>query len=155
MTGVRRILRRRIHLNTRQHAFLARALQDANGGADARVNILEETPHAMGRTAVYACRKRDSGRTMPAGAIFLLEQRCGQRIYSEALMQAGPAPTEAECAISEACEGSEAMAMAQALIRKAGEDRLYTETEKAEIEPYLQRAEASIAGARAAMDAAT
>jgi hypothetical protein len=47
------------------------------------------------------------------------------------------------------------MAMAQALIRKAGDDNVYTENEKAEIEPFLQRAEASIAGARAAMDAAS
>ncbi|MNH89728.1 hypothetical protein D3C73_422580 [compost metagenome] len=142
-------------MNTRQHAHLARALQDANDGADACVNLLEETPHAVGRTVMYACRKRDGGKTLPVGAIFLLEQACGRKIYSQALMQAGLAPTEAECAISEACEGSEAMAMAQALIRKAGEDSVYTENEKAEIEPHLQRAEASIAGARAAMDAAS
>lgn len=142
-------------MNTRQHAHLARALQDACGGADKCVDILEETPHSVGRTVMYACRKRDGGKTMPVGAIFLLEQHCQKKIYSQALMQATLAPTEAECAISEACEGSEAMAMAQALIRKAGEDHHYSENEKAEIEPFLQRTEASIAGARAAMDAAS
>ena len=104
---------------------------------------------------MYACRKRDGGKTMPAGAIVLLEQHCQKKIYSQALMNAALAPTEAECAISEACEGSEAMAMAQALVRKAGEDHHYSENEKAEIEPYLRRVEASVAGVRAAMDAAS
>lgn len=139
-------------MNIRQHAFLARTLQDNCGGVDQCVTILEDTPFAMGRTAMYACRESSACKTMPIGAVYLLEQHCGHCSYSQALLQAGPAPTDAECAISEACEASELMAQAQGMIRRAGEDHVYTENEKREIEPMLQRVEAHLRSVRTAME---
>lgn len=141
-------------MNIRQHAYLARALQDACGGADRCVTLLENTPFAMGRTAMYGCRSSEDGKTMPIGALHLLEQACGEPIYSQALLNAGPAPSEAECAISEACEASETMVYAQSLIRKAGADGIYTELEKRDIEPELQRVEAHVRSIRAGMEGA-
>ncbi|GAA0394682.1 hypothetical protein GCM10009093_21570 [Brevundimonas terrae] len=141
-------------MNIRQHAYLARALQDACGGADRCVTLLEETPFAMGRTAMYGCRSSEGGKTMPIGALHLLELECAKPIYSQALVNAGPAPSEAECAISEACEASETMARAQSMIRKAGADGFYDENEKREIEPELQRVEAHVRSIRAGMEGA-
>ena len=141
-------------MNTRQHAYLARALQDACGGADRCVTLLESTPFAMGRTYMYGCRSSEDGKTMPIGALHLLELECGEPIYSQALANAGPAPSDAECAISEACEASETMARAQSMIRKAGADGIYTEHEKRDIEPELQRVEAHVRSIRAGMEGA-
>lgn len=145
-------------MNPRQHAYLARTLQDDCGGVDACLNILEVTPYKMGRTHMYDCREPGSGRTMPIGAVLFLEQHLQRAtgkapVYLPALSSAEAGPTEAQCATSEACEASEVMAIAQRLVRKAGEDNVYTETEKREIEPHLQRVEAHIRGVRAAMDA--
>lgn len=147
-------------VNPRQHAFLARTLQDDCGGVDACLNILEVTPYKMGRTHMYDCREPGSGRTMPIGAVLFLEQHLQRAtgkapVYLIALASAEAGPTEAQCATSEACEASEVMAIAQRLVRKAGEDNVYTETEKREIEPHLLRVEAHIRGVRAAMDAST
>lgn len=141
-------------MNNRQHAYLARALQDACGGADRCVTLLEATQSAMGRSSMYACRDPESGKTMPAGAIHQLELVCGRKIYSQALAEAVPLPSDAECAISEACEGSEMMARAQSLIRKAGADGIYTENEKREIEPVLQQVESHVRAIRAGMESA-
>lgn len=91
---------------------------------------------------------------MPAGVITTLELIAGKNIYSAALLQTRAAPTDVECAVSEACEASETMARVQAMIRRAGEDRIFTEHEKREIEPQLQRVESLLVGVRAAMDAA-
>lgn len=144
-------------MNTRQHAHLARAQQDACGGVDACLNILEVTPYKMGRTHMYECREQGSGKTMPIGAIVFLDRHlivAGKApVYTPALQSTDFEPTEAQCATSEACEASEVMAIAQRLVRKAGEDNVYSETEKREIEPHLQRVEAHIRGVRAAMDA--
>jgi hypothetical protein len=144
-------------LNTRQHAHLARALQDACGGVDACLNILEVTPYKMGRTHMYDCREQGSGKTMPIGAIVFLDRHLAGAgkapLYTPALQSTDLEPTDAQCATSEACEASEVMAIAQRRVRKAGEDNVYTETEKREIEPHLQRVEAHIRGVRAAMDA--
>jgi hypothetical protein len=144
-------------LNTRQHAHLAREQQDACGGVDTCLNILEVTPYKMGRTHMYECREQGSGKTMPIGAIVFLDRHlvgAGQApVYTPALQSPDLAPTEAQCATSEACEASEVMAIAQRLVRKAGEDNHYSETEKREIEPHLLRVEAHIRGVRAAMDA--
>lgn len=142
-------------MNPRQHAFLARALQDACGGVDACLNLLEETPYKMGRTHMYDCREPGSGRTMPIGAVLFLELAGRQQIYTPAICAAAPPPSDAECASSEAAEATEAMAQAQRLIRLAGQDKVYTEHERREIEPVLQRVEAHVRGARAAMDGAS
>ena len=152
--SVTRIRRSRIHLNIRQHAFLARALQDACKGADRCVTLLENTPYAMGRTALYACRDPETGKTIPSGALNQLEQVSGNNTYSRSLADAAPPPSESECAISEACEASETMARAQSMIRKAGEDGVYTENEKREIEPVLQQVEGHLRSIRAGMEGA-
>lgn len=91
---------------------------------------------------------------MPSGALNQLEQVSGNSAYSQALANAAPPPSDAECAISEACEASETMALAQSLIRKAGADGIYTEHEKREIEPVLQQVEGHLRNARAAMEGA-
>lgn len=103
---------------------------------------------------MYGCRSAEDGKTMPIGALHLLEQECGEPLYSQALAKAGPAPSEAECAISEACEASETMARAQSMIRKAGADGIYTEHEKRDIEPELQRVEAHVRSIRLGMEGA-
>ena len=141
-------------MNPRQHAVLARKLQDACGGADTCVNLLEETPFKMGRTYVYACRDAASGRTMPIGAIAVLEERCGQKLYSSAVYVKAP-PSEAECALSEAFELNETGSDLQRLVRLAAEDGVFTEHEKRQIEPVIQLIEERARGLRAAMDAAS
>lgn len=141
-------------MNERQHAYLARALQDACGGADTCLTILEASPFKMGRTHVYDTRDPSTGRTMPIGAVGLLEQVCGRRVYSEVLFAQAAEPTEAQCAVSEACELSETASQLQRKVRKAGEDDVFTEHEKREIEPTLQLLERHVRGVRAAMDAA-
>lgn len=140
-------------MNVRQHAFLARALQDACGGPDACLELLEPTPFKMGRTHLYECRDASCGRTMPIGAIAFLEQHQSWRLYSMTLVRQVAPPTEDECAFNEACEGNEAMSEAQRLVRLAAADGVYTEFEKREIEPVLQQVEARIAGIRRGMDA--
>lgn len=101
---------------------------------------------------MYACRDPETGKTLPAGALHQLELFCGVKNYSQSLAQAVPLPSEAECAISEACEASETMARAQSLIRKAGADGIYSEYEKREIEPVLQQVEAHVRSIRAGME---
>ena len=140
-------------MNTRQHAALARALVSARGGTDAVLNLLEDTPFKIGRTHLYDCMDAGSGKTLPAGVIAFLELEGGHRAYSAALAGAEAPPTEAECAVSEICEANETSAVAQRMIRIAGADGVYTETEKRQIEPVLQQIEARVRGARAAMDA--
>ena len=88
-------------MNVRQHAVLARALQDANGGVDHCLNLLEDTPFKMGRTHMYDCRDHGTGRTMPIGAVIFLERTCGSRLYTSVICAEAPEPTEAECAVSE------------------------------------------------------
>lgn len=140
-------------MNVRQHAFLARALQDACGGPEACLDILEPTPFKMGRTHLYDCRDPGKGRTMPVGAIAALEEHQNWRLYSLTLARQARPPSDQACAASEASEATEAMAAAQRLVRLAGADGVYTENEKREIEPALQRVEAHIQGVRRSMDA--
>lgn len=141
-------------MNPRQHAVLSRKLQDACGGADACVTLLETTPFKMGRTFIYECRDASTGRTMPIGAIAVLEAACGQKIYSSAVY-VNEAPTDAECALSEVFELNETGGALQRMVRLAVEDGIVTEHEKREIEPILQLIEARARGVRAAMDAAS
>lgn len=140
-------------MNLRQHAVLARALVHANGGADACLNLLEETPFKLGRTHLYECMDPACGKTLPAGAIAFLELKGQHREYSRTLSGAAAPPSDAECAVAEICEANEISAMAQRMVRLAAADRVFTETEKREIEPLLQQLEARIRGVRAAMDA--
>lgn len=140
-------------MNVRQHAFLARALQDANGGVDACLNLLEPTAFAMGRTHMYACRDPGSGRTMPIGAVVFLERACRARPYTAVICAEAPEPTDADCAVSEVCELNETGAFLQRLVRKAAEDGEFTENEKREIEPVLQAVERHARNLRKAMDA--
>lgn len=140
-------------MNTRQHAVLSRALVQAAGGADNCLNLLEETPFKIGRTHLYDCMDHDTGRTLPAGAIAVLESHSGHRAYSQALTGVTAPPSDAECAVAEICEANENSALAQRLVRLAAQDRVFTEQEKREIEPFLQAIEARVRGVRAAMDA--
>lgn len=140
-------------MKPRQHAYLARALQDACGGVDACLNILEASPYKMGRTHMYDCREPSTGRTMPIGAVQLLELVHGKRLYTAVICQTAAEPTDAECATSEACELNETAAEVQRLVRLAAADHDFTENEKREIEPKLQVMERHIAGLRGAMDA--
>lgn len=141
-------------MNVRQHAYLARALQDACGGPDACLEILEPTPFKMGRTHLYETRDPGSGRSMPIGAVVFLEQTQRWPFYSASIAQLRPLPTDDECALSEALDGTEAMATVQRKVRIASADGVYTEAEKRDIEPELQRVEAHIAGIRRGMEAA-
>ena len=136
----------------RQPAFLARALQDACGGPERCLELLEPTPFRTSRTRLYETRAPGSGLTMSAGAIAVLEDHQNWRLYSATLARRREPPSEQECALSEALEGNEAMSTVQRLVRLAAADGVYTETEKREIEPALQRVEAHIAGIRRGMD---
>lgn len=140
-------------MNVRQHAFLARALQDACGGPDRCLELLEATPFKTSRTRLYETRDPGAGRTMTAGAIAFLEDLQGWRLYSATLARHKAPPSADECALSEALEGNEAMAIVQRKVRLAAADGVFTETEKRDIEPELQRVEAHIAGIRRGMDA--
>lgn len=139
-------------MNPRQHAFLARALQDACGGPDRCLNVLEVSPYKMGRTHLYDTRDPSTGRTMPIGAVQLLEAVCNKSLYTAVLCTKTAGPTDAECAVSEACELSEQAATLQRLVRLAAEDGSITENEKREIEPTIQGVERLCLGLRAAMD---
>lgn len=139
-------------MNVRQHAFLARALQDACGGVDACLKLLDPTPFRMGQTHLYDCRDPSKGRTMPVGAIAHLEAHQGWRLYSMTLARQHPEPSEVLCALAEACEAAEDMAAAQRAVRLAlADDGRISEFEARDIEPILQRVEARIAGVRAGM----
>lgn len=139
-------------MNPRQHAFHARALQDAVGGPDKCLELLEATPFKMGRTRMYEARDPDAGVTMPIGAVEFLEARQNWRLYSLTLCRQHPEPTEAQCAMSEACEAAELLATIQRKIRLRGATTPFTENEKRELEPMLLKAEAHIQGIRRAMD---
>lgn len=139
-------------MHVRQHAFYARALQDACGGPDRCLELLEASPFKMGRTHLYDCRDPAKGRTMPVGAIAFLEAHQNWRLYSATLARQMAQPSDAICALSEACEGAEDMASAQRLVRLAGLDGEYSENEKRQIEPILQRVEARLHGIRSALD---
>ena len=139
-------------MNVRQHAFHARALQDACGGPDRCLELLEASPFKMGRTHLYDCRDPAKGRTMPIGAIAFLEAHQNWRLYSATLARQLAQPSDAACALSEACEAAEDMAAAQRLVRLAQADGVITEYEKREIEPVLLRVEARLQGVRSALD---
>ncbi len=139
-------------MNVRQHAFLARALQDACGGPDRCLELLEPTPFRMSRTRLYATRDPGNRYTMPIGAIAFLEAHQNWRLYSLTLARQHPEPSDDLCALSEACEAAEDMAAAQKAVRLAlADDGRISETEARGIEPLLQRVEAHIAGVRAGM----
>ena len=140
-------------MNTRQHAYLARALQDACGGVDACLNLLEHTPWKMGRSHLYDCRDPSSGRTMPVGAILFLEEKAGRSVYTPAICRDAPPPTDVQCADSESAELSYQGALLHKMVRQAGEDRVYTEHERRQIEPVLLSIEQLCQGVRAAMEA--
>lgn len=139
-------------MNVRQHAFLVRALQDNCGGADNCVNLLENTPFAIGRTHMYRFRDPSSGFTMPIGAVVQLELCCGKPSYTKAICSAEPPPTSAECAESEAAELNYLGALLQKMVREAAPDG-YSENERREIEPVIQSIENLARGVRAAMEA--
>lgn len=139
-------------MNVRRHAFLARALQDACGGPDRCLELLEPTPFKTSRTRLYETRDPGSGRTMSVGAIAFLEAHQNWRLYSLTLARQHPEPSEALCALDEACEAAEDMAAAQKAVRLAlADDGRISENEARGIEPLLQRVEARIAGVRAGM----
>ncbi|NBW06940.1 MAG: hypothetical protein EBR82_02815 [Caulobacteraceae bacterium] len=139
-------------MNPRQHAFCARALQDACGGADACLNVLDDTPFKMGRTHLYDTRDPSTGRTMPIGAVAFLEKVCRRKIYTEVISAQVDGPTDAECAVSEACEITETGAQLQRLVREAASDGVFSEHEKREIEQVLQLLQNHIAGVRSCLD---
>lgn len=142
----------RIQMHPRQHAFHARALQDACGGPDRCLELLETTPFKMGRTRMYEARDPGAGVTMPIGAVEFLEGHQNWRLYSLTMARAHPAPTEAQCAASEAAEAAEIMMSIHGQLRRRGASSPFTEFEKRELEPMLIRAEGHIAGIRRAME---
>lgn len=139
-------------MNVRQHAFLARALQDACGGPETCLKLLEPTPFRMSRTRFYACRDPEAGRTLPIGVVQFLEAQCQWKLYSASVAQQTPPPNDAACALSEACEGNEAFAHVQFLVRMAVARGGPTETDKREIECALQVVERQVQRVRAALD---
>ncbi len=139
-------------MNVREHAFTARALQDACGGPAACLELLDPTPFRMRQTHLYDTRDPATGRTMPVGAVAFLERRQGWRFYSLKLFRQSDTPTaEKADAVSEACEAFEAMALVQRLVRRATR-RGFTENACREIEQALQLVEGGFARLRSAMD---
>lgn len=139
-------------MKPRKHAYLARALQDACGGPDACLNILEVSPFPIGRTHLYDTRDPSTPRTMPIGSVDVLEGICGEKIYTSVICASSPEPSDVECAVSEACEMTETVALLQRLVRKAAEDGEFSENEKRDIEPTIIAIERLCGGLRAAMD---
>lgn len=140
-------------MQLRQHAYLARELQDACGGPDACLNILEASPFPIGRTHLYDTRDPSTPRTMPIGAVEVLEAVSQKKIYTGVLGARVAAPTDVECAVSEACELTETVAVLQRLVREAARDDSFSENEKRDIEPFLLSVERLCIGLRAAMEA--
>ena len=139
-------------MKLRQHAYLARALQDACGGPDACLNILEASPFPIGRTHLYDTRDPSTPRTMPIGAIEVLETLCQEKIYTGVMCAWSAPPSDAECVVSESCELTETVATLQRLIREAAKDDDISENEKREIEPTIIAVERLCLGLRTAMD---
>lgn len=137
-------------MNQRQHALLARALQDACGGPEKCLELLAGTPHRTKRSWLYKARDPNSHVTMTMGQVAVLEGHQNWRLYSLTLSRQRAAPTETLCALDEACEGTADMGAALRLIRHALADDVITETEAREIEPMLQQVEARLAGIRSA-----
>lgn len=140
-------------MQLRQHAYLARELQDACGGPDACLNILEVSPFPIGRTHLYDTRDPSTPRTMPIGSVEVLEGVCQRKIYTAVLCARQAAPSDAQCAVSEACELTETVATVQRLVREAAKDDDISENEKRDIEPHILAIERLCLGLRAAMDA--
>lgn len=67
---------------------------------------------------------------MPADVIADLEAYCGEKIYSTALFEAGPAHGEARDLRDEVCEAVEAVAALQREVRLATRDGRITHSER-------------------------
>lgn len=138
-------------MHVRQHARLACALQDAVGGPDRALEILEPTASKMGRTHLYDCRNFNSGRTMPAGAIAVLEQHQRFPIYSASMARLPAAIVDQVNPSAEICEACEDLLAAQRILRRAAEAGPVNETTARLIEPLLQAVEAHIHRVRASI----
>lgn len=139
-------------MHVRSHAPLARALQDACGGPDACLALLQGTPFATSRTRLYATRDPGSGRTMSVGAVAHLEAQQNWRLYSFSIAnQARPIVTAVD-ASAEAGDAFERMARVHSLVRIAdASSGPWSEFTRREIEEALQAVETSIAGIRTVM----
>lgn len=140
-------------MHVREHAQLARALQDTCGGADACVELLKGTPFATSRSRLYATRDEDSGRTMSMGAVAFLERRKNWRLYSFKVAHQARVIVPAVDAAAEAGDAFERMARVHSLVRIAeASDGPWSENTRREIEAALQAVEVKIAGIRSTMD---
>nr|WP_316629698.1 hypothetical protein [uncultured Brevundimonas sp.] len=92
---------------------------------------------------------------MPIGSVEILEVVCQKKIYTSVLCARDQAPSDAQCAVSEACELTETVATLQRLVREAAKDDDFSENEKRDIEPFIQSVERLCIGLRAAMEAGT
>lgn len=141
-------------MHVRTHAPLARALQDACGGPDACLALLEGTPFATSRTRLYATRDPGSGKTMTMGAVAHLEGLQNWRLYSFSVAKQGQLLPATANASAEAADAFERMARVHSLVRIAEGVRGpggFTENECRDIEQALREVEASIAGIRSVM----
>jgi hypothetical protein len=137
-------------MNVREHAPLAQALQDACGGLDACLKLLEPTPFRTSRSRLYATRDAGSGRTMSIGAVAHLEGVQNWRLYSFRLARRHlPVPT-AVSASAEAADAFERMARVHSLVRIADLNG-WSEFSRRDVEQALHQVEISIAGIRSVM----
>lgn len=139
-------------MHVREHAPLARALQDACGGPDACLELLRQTPFATSRTRLYATRDPGTGRTMSVGAVAFLEAARNWRLYSFKIAHQARPIVAAVDAAHEAGDAFERMARVHSLVRIADAGPApWSEFTRREIEQALQAVEASIAGIRTVM----
>lgn len=130
-----------------QHALLATALIDANGGVDA----CRKPTTRVDQSALYKYRDPASGAFMPADVIEVLEKRCANPLYSGMLfgLVEPPAPAT-DCVVQEAADVDEAGNDVWRFIRRTmGETpRPLTPNEHREAEALLQRLEREVAELR-------
>jgi hypothetical protein len=136
-------------MNAIQHALLARALIDANGGVDACCKPVTRVE----RSQLYAYRDPNAGAFMPADIIDTLERRCGNPVYSAFLYNQISVEPPTEDVLQEAADVDEAGNDVWRFIRrKLGEGGTLSENDRREAERLLKHAEVQTAELRAVIN---
>ncbi|WP_312687247.1 hypothetical protein [Brevundimonas nasdae] len=136
-------------MNVKQHALVAKALIDANGGVDA---CCKPTTRVE-RSALYAYQNEKSGLFMPADVIDALETRCKNPLYSMFLASQIEVTPDTNCVVQEAADvdeaGNDVWRYLRRVAAEADPAMPLSENNRREAERLLQRLDREVAELRA------
>lgn len=136
-------------MNAIQHALLARALIDANGGVDACCKPVTRVE----RSQLYAYRDANAGAFMPADIIDVLERRCGNPVYSAFLYNQIDVEAPTEDIVQEAADVDEAGNDVWRFLRhRLADAPELSENDRREAERLLKQVEVQTAELRAVIN---